>query len=266
MIVILGAGYTGRFLYARAAEHGLETRVTSRSPDTHLTFAPVEHRLEFDLQREATWPQIPPGADLVWCFPATPLATISAFASAVLRTAGRLVVLGSTSAYRVADTEHMIDESAPLDSSRPRVIGEEYLRTEYQAVILRVAGIYGPGRHVLGWIRRGKVGRSQRWVNLIHVDDLAAICLLALASGRRGDVYNVSDGRPRRWAEICDEAHARWGIMPTPGETDRGLGKQISIEKLTRDFHYRFRHPDLYRALEEIEAATSAQVNASPKC
>lgn len=267
MIVILGAGYTGRFLYARARAHGLETRVTSRCPEDHLAFAPSEHRLEFDLEREDTWRNIPEGADLVWCFPATPLTTISAFAAALLPIAKRIVVLGSTSAYQISDVnpEEMINESALIDRSRPRVDGEEYLRTEWHAVVLRVAGIYGPGRNVLDWIRRGKVGRSQRWINLIHVEDLTAICLSALIKGQSGETYNVSDGCPRRWADICDEAHARWGVVSTQNQPDSGPGKRLSIEKLRKDFRYEFQHPDLYSALQEIEASTSIQANASLK-
>jgi len=47
MLVILGAGYTGRFLYARAIANGVQTLVTSRAPDSHLSFAPPAHRLAF---------------------------------------------------------------------------------------------------------------------------------------------------------------------------------------------------------------------------
>ena len=81
-----------------------------------------------------------------------------------------------------------IDESAPIDLTKPRVQGEEYLRNEHGAIVLRVAGIYGPGRNPLDWIRQGRVGPSRKYVNLIHVEDLAAICLAALEKGetRRG--------------------------------------------------------------------------------
>ena len=72
MLVILGAGYTGRFLYARAIANGVQTLVTSRAPDSHLSFAPPAHRLAFDLEQETTWRCFPAGVDLVWCFPAAP--------------------------------------------------------------------------------------------------------------------------------------------------------------------------------------------------
>jgi nucleoside-diphosphate-sugar epimerase len=267
MIIILGAGYAGRFIYAHAIARGVSVTATSRVPKTHLDFAAPSHRLEFDLDRPITWRHIPAGADIVWCFPAMPLQGVQAFAEAALRQVGRVVVLGSTSAYETADDDPdaVIDESSPIDRTRPRVIGEEYLRTHAAAMVLRVAGIYGPGRNVVDWIRRGKVGPSTRYVNLIHVEDLAAICLRALEKGRRGESYNVSDGNPRRWSEICDEAQKRWAVVPVTTDVDQRAGKRLSIEKLAREFHYRFQHPDLYQALETIESSTSGPPHASPR-
>jgi nucleoside-diphosphate-sugar epimerase len=266
MLVILGAGYAGRFLYARAIASGVPTLVTSRAPDSRLAFAPRAHRLAFDLERQTTWRNLPAGADLVWCFPAAPLDAVTAFAHVALPEARHVVILGSTSAYETSQlsAEKVFDESAPVDHTRPRVQGEEYLRSHFGAIILRVAGIYGPGRNVLDWIRRGKVGSAPRWVNLIHVDDLAAICLVALEKGQHGEVYNVSDGQPRRWSQICDTAQVRWGVVPTRTDIDASPGKQISNAKLTRDLQYRFEHSDLYSALDEIEAATSTQATDAP--
>jgi hypothetical protein len=259
LIVILGAGYAGRVVYMHATMRGISALVTSRTPDTHLDFAAPSHRLPFDLEQEVTWRNIPLGCDLIWCFPATPLKAVSSFADAVLGNVRRIVVLGSTSAYETStsNSDSMLDESAPIGATRPRVMGEDYLRTHARATLLRVAGIYGPGRNVLDWIRRGKVGPSQRYVNLIHVEDLAGICLSALEEGRAGEIYNVSDGQPRRWSEICEVARIRWGIAPVKSDPDQRAGKRLCIAKLTRDLHYRFQYPDLYAALDAIERATS---------
>lgn len=261
MVLILGAGYAGRFIYAQATARGLSALVTSRIPDTHLPFVSPSHRIPFDLDREVTWRNIPAGADLIWCFPAMPLESVSAFAETVLRNARRIVVLGSTSAYESSaiDSHAVIDESAAVDTTRPRIMGEEYLRIHSQAIVLRVAGIYGPGRNVLDWIRRGKVGPSNRYVNLIHVDDLAGICLSVLEKGHAGETYNVSDGHPRRWNEICDVAKTRWGLVPVKNDSDERPGKRLSIEKMTRDLRYQFQHPDLYRALDTFELLTSSR-------
>ncbi|HAM33616.1 MAG TPA: NAD(P)-dependent oxidoreductase [Deltaproteobacteria bacterium] len=66
-------------------------------------------------------------------------------------------------------------------------------------VILRVSGIYGPGRLPVDAVRRGApVVREDEapWTNRIHADDLAAVCVAAAERGGDGAVYNVSDGAP----------------------------------------------------------------------
>lgn len=260
-IVILGAGYTGLHLSALAETRGLTILASSRSPDKHLTDLPPSLRIMFDLERPETWQNIPRGAHLIWCFPAEPERSVAAFARQAASPGRRLVVLGSTSAYNpTPGTEApLIDESSGINHNRPRVRGEEHLRLNHQAIVLRVAGIYGPGRNVLDWIRKGKVGPSSRCVNLIHVEDLASICLLALERAKPGEVYNVSDGRPRPWAEICEIARQRWGVVPQEPRNDNRPGKRLSTAKLQAVLGYKFRHPDLYTALEAIEAAGKLQ-------
>ena len=121
--------------------------------------------------------------------------------------------------------------------------------------MLHVAGIYGPGRNPLDWIRQGRVGPSRKYVNLIHVEDLAAICLLALEKGKPGEAYNVSDGQPHIWNEICTTAQQRWGVAATAEKEDRSSGKRISNAKLRAELGYALKHPDLYEALALIESA-----------
>ncbi len=198
------------------------------------------------------------GADLIWCFPATPLEQVQAFARTLDAPPRRMVVLGSTSAYDAPShsTEYpppWIDESAPIDLTKPRVQGEEYLRTELGAIVLRVAGIYGPGRNPLDWIRQGRVGPSQKYVNLIHVEDLAGICLAAIEKGKPGEVYNVSDGTPHTWSEICAVAQQRWGVTAAAAHENLSPGKRISNAKLRAGLGYTLKHPDLYEALALIE-------------
>ena len=171
-----------------------------------------------------------------------------------------MVVLGSTSAYEASDhsTEYSppwIDESAPIDLTKPRVQGEEYLREHHGAIVLRVAGIYGPGRNPLAWIRQGRVSPSRKYVNLIHAEDLAAICFLALKKGTPGEAYNVSDGTPRTWNDIYATAQQRWDVAAAEGKEDGSTGKRISTAKLQAGLGYTLKHPDLYEALALIESS-----------
>ncbi len=263
-LVVLGSGYTGRVLHRLGASQGWTVYATSRNPLANLADIPSEQRLLFGLEQPSTWLNIPAQADLIWCFPAMPLEQVQAFARTLDARARRMVVLGSTSAYEVSDhsTEYppaWIDESAPIDLSKWRVQGEEYLREHHGAIVLRVAGIYGPRRNPLDWIRQGRITPSRKYVNLIHAEDLAAICLAAIEKGKPGAAYNVSDGHPYIWSEICATAQQRWGVTPGAVTDDRSSGKRISTAKFRSELGYTLKHPDLYEALALIESGGVAE-------
>jgi nucleoside-diphosphate-sugar epimerase len=243
---------------------GWTVHATSRNPLNNLADIPSEQRLQFDLEQPSTWVNVPVGTDLIWCFPAAPLEQVQAFARTLDAPPRRIVVLGSTSSYEVSDcsTEYpppWIDESAPIDMSKPRVQGEEYLRQHHGAIVLRVAGIYGPGRNPLEWIKSGRVGSSRKYVNLIHVEDLAAICLAMIEKGAPGEVYNVSDGQPHTWNEICATAQQRWGVTAAAVKEAPSSGKRINNAKVRAALGYSLRHPDLYEALALIESADGVE-------
>ena len=256
-LVILGAGYTGRFIYHAARRRRRPVFATSRDPDAHLTFARPGHRIFFDLQEPDTWTKIPSSSDIIWCFPALPRDVAGTFAQYAIDANSRLILLGSTSAYR-AGRPGFIDERAPVNRSLLRVAGEEHLRTTYGAVVLRLAGLYGPGRHVFDWIRNGKIKNSPKYVNLIHVEDVAELCLLALQHAAPGSTYIVSDGHPRPWADICRFAADRFQIAVPPATVTREAGKRLSPQKIFADFNYRLKHPDLFKALAELESGNPA--------
>lgn len=142
MMLILGAGYVGRALCAAAPG-----AVATHRPGTPL--GPGE--VAFALDDEATWAGLPAarGADVVWTFPAAPPELVRRFHAAALAGARTLVVFGSTSAYAPAGSDALVTEGSPLDLAQPRVAGEEWLR-EQGAVVLQLAGIWGPGRDPLG--------------------------------------------------------------------------------------------------------------------
>lgn len=65
--------------------------------------------------------------------------------------------------------------------------------------ILRIAGIYGPGRNSLARVRSGKaraIIKPGQYFNRIHRDDIAGACLAALQSPAGLRLTNLSDGAP----------------------------------------------------------------------
>lgn len=101
----------------------------------------------------------------------------------------------------------LVDETAPVAPrtarARRRLAAEERLRAYGRAhgvpvVILRVGGIYGPGRLPVEHLREGRPvlhPDEARPSNRIHADDLAAVCVAAAERGRADAVYNVCDGQ-----------------------------------------------------------------------
>jgi hypothetical protein len=259
-LTILGSGYTAKFLVPLAEQRYTQVFATSRNPDKHLGHLKPEQRIRFDLARPETWASIPRATDVLWCFPAVPIELVRQFADTVSLSARRLVILGSTSAYddgaSSAYPPPWVDESTAIDVTIPRVRSEELLRTAYGGVVLRVAGIYGPGRDPIEWIRTGRVGPSRKYVNLIHVEDLGTICLAALTHAESGGVYNASDGQPRTWSEICETVERRWNIGSSVSQEPRQNGKRLSNNKMCELLivdGVDLRHTDLFEALEAIQ-------------
>ena len=79
-------------------------------------------------------------------------------------------------------------------------------RKNFPAVVLRVAGIYGPGRgHAFKQFLRGEArleGDGSRFLNMIHRDDVAGAIITALERGRPGEIYNAVDNEPVSQAEF----------------------------------------------------------------
>jgi uncharacterized protein YbjT (DUF2867 family) len=259
-LIILGSGYTARFLIPLAEQRYTHVFATSRDPDRHLSHLRPDQRIRFDLARPETWQAIPPSADVVWCFPAVPLELVQQFAETAALGTRRLVVLSSTSAYdNDTSAEYpppWVDETTPADLTKPRVEGEELLRASYGAIVLRIAGIYGPGRNPVEWIRTGRVNRSRKYVNLIHVEDLAFSCLAALMHAEPSGIYNVSDGNPRTWVDICTVVEQRWDIRSTDSQETNSTGKRVANKRICELLKLDgtgLRHRDLFEALELIQ-------------
>jgi nucleoside-diphosphate-sugar epimerase len=119
----------------------------------------------------------------------------------------KLVYMSATSVYSEAGGGTVTEESPtePHSAMGKRRLDAERIFLEYgeatgvPVVILRVSGIYGPGRLPLMQISQGQpllCEEESGPSNRIHADDLAAVCLAAADKGVGGDIFNVSDGHP----------------------------------------------------------------------
>lgn len=118
-----------------------------------------------------------------------------------------------------------IDETAPLvprnDRSDRRVLAEQAWR-DYAArrgvplAILRLAGIYGPGRSTFDKLRDGtarRVIKPGQVFNRIHVEDIARVTALA-AEARLSGTFNLADDEPAPPQDLVTHAATLMGIAP----------------------------------------------------
>ena len=139
----------------------------------------------------------------------------------------RIVYISTTGVYGDCHGE-WVDETRPVnpgvDRARRRWDAERQLhawqgRTGGELVILRVAGIYGPGKLPLARLRKGVPMVAEHdapWTNRIHADDLVSTCLLALEKGGDGAVFNVSDGAPGNMTDYFNQVADRAGLPRPP--------------------------------------------------
>jgi nucleoside-diphosphate-sugar epimerase len=146
----------------------------------------------------------------------------------------RFIFISSTSVYGQIQGEEVDEQSATVpseDSGQALVAAERLLLEDWwpDAIILRFAAIYGPGRLLRSQaIRAGEpiMADPEKWLNLIHVEDGASAILAAEERGQAGVIYNISDGHPVRrcefYARLAEELNA-----PAPRFVPRVPGEPL---------------------------------------
>ena len=90
-----------------------------------------------------------------------------------------------------------------------------------EADILRLAGIYGPGRNALINLSRGEARRIVKpgqVFNRAHVDDIAQVTSLVLTQGLSGQIWNVADDEPAPPQDVVAYAATLLSLEPPPEE------------------------------------------------
>ena len=237
-VLIAGCGYTGQRLARRLKKEDDATvlaLVASTASAERLAGArTVDDVLRVDLDGHDALPA-PPSVEQVYYFIPPPpegrtdprLARFLAWLAAG-DTLPRRVLLISTSGVYGDCGGALVDESrppAPVAERALRRFDAEQTLSEWgkangvETVILRVAGIYGPGRLPVARLRKGApmVPESEApWTNRIHVDDLITVCRAAMAHAPAGGLYNVSDGNPGNMTDYFNRVADALGLPRPP--------------------------------------------------
>lgn len=281
-VLIVGCGYLGRQV-ADLLSQPVTGLVRRPSACQRLIEAGIEPALH-DLDQGGCLQTLPIAGSELYYFAPPPGAGESDprlagfFAGILPGSLPRKVVYVSTSAVYGDCGGRWIDESATLVPGTAR--GKRRLHAEQAVlawgrhhrvpvVILRVAGIYGPGKLPVQRLRQGlPVLRAEDspYTNRIHVFDLAQSCIAAMRCGAAGEAYNVADGHPSTLCDYFMKLAAHLGLPPPPvltrAEAADALSpgmlsflqesKRLSNRKLLGDLKVRLRYPDLARGLASI--------------
>ncbi len=176
----------------------------------------------------------------------------------------KFVYTSSTGVYGQNDGE-IVTEASPAEpeteTAKVLVETEKLLlaaarEKNFPAVILRVAGIYGPERgYLLKQYLRGEArieGRGKRILNMIHRDDLIGVIIAALQRGQTGQIYNAVDDEPVTQLDFFEWLAGTLGKDLPPSATAdeatsrrRGLtNKKVSNQKLKLELGYQFKYPN----------------------
>lgn len=129
-----------------------------------------------------------------------------------------------------------VDEASPCRAvsqrARARVAAEAQWRALGAQIgvpvdVLRLGGIYGPGRGAFDRLREGtarRIVKPGQVFNRIHVDDIALAVETVVAAGLPGDVYNVVDGQPSPPEDVIAYAAGLIGLAPPPEEPYESAG------------------------------------------
>jgi nucleoside-diphosphate-sugar epimerase len=167
----------------------------------------------------------------------------------------RFLHVSSTSVYGQQLGEEVDETSATEpaeESGRIVLAAEEILRQRLpSAIVLRFAGIYGPGRLLRAQaIQAGEpiAADPEKWLNLIHVDDGVSAILAAAERGQPGAVYLVCDDSPVRrrdfYGFLAEVLHAP---PPTFVASHDQANRRLCNRRMRQELAVELRYPD-YRA------------------
>lgn len=292
-VFILGCGEIGRRVGRLWLERSFGVRALARSQAAELKLKELGFCVtRGDLDEPAGLAALPLGNRLVYYFAPPPDEGTSdprmaAFCERALAAERpwKIVYISTSGVYGDCRGA-LVDEDAPLhpltDRARRRVDAEERLRSLQAAsgipvVILRVPGIYGPGRLPRRRIEQGVPVLDVREAppsNRIHAVDLARICVAAGEKGMAGDVFNVCDESGGSMTDYFNAVADACGLPRPPQISMEEAHRRLSPEMLsylnesrrldTRRLHQRLGIELLYPDLPSGLRAALAEEGQEP--
>lgn len=182
----------------------------------------------------------------------------------------RLIYVSSTGVYGNVSGA-VVDERSACEPTREGgkacLAAEKLLQSSRfsdRAIVLRLAGLYGPGRIPRAAdLVAGKPIDAPRtgWLNLIHVEDAAQVVLLAEQRARPPATLIVSDGRPVMRGEYYAELARVLGAPPpqfsapvaaSPAAQRAASDKRVNSARMFAELRPELKYPSYREGLAAI--------------
>jgi electron-transferring-flavoprotein dehydrogenase len=149
--------------------------------------------------------------------------------------APRIVFVSSTAVY-AQDAGEWVDEGTPAlppaFNGRVLLDAERVLAPLPGGTVLRLSGLYGPGReHLLRRAREGEAAQP-RWTNRIHVQDAAAALSHLLDQRNPQPLYLGNDDQPALEAEVLAWMRQAEGLPPVAAAGGPVRGRRVRNARL----------------------------------
>ncbi|PHI19065.1 hypothetical protein CEQ90_14925 [Lewinellaceae bacterium SD302] len=165
---------------------------------------------------------------------------------------GHLIYTSSTGVY--GNIEGSVDEATPTapvtQSAKAVLAAEELFRAgRIPATILRLAGLYGPGRHPGRWFAgKEQIAYSEAPVNLVHQQDVVSAIKKVMAAGpppTGKQVFNVCAATHPSKATFYGRAIEAYGGALPELLAGGANGKRIDSSKIRRQLRWQPAHDQL---------------------
>ncbi|MBR1131068.1 SDR family oxidoreductase [Bradyrhizobium iriomotense] len=273
-LFILGLGYSARHFARKFGGAFAHVAGTVRDPGERGDLPDIEvHAFSGSRPADATLERISDADVLLVSIPPGSGGdpAITAFGD-VLAAGHRKIIYLSTIGVYGDHGGAWVDEDTPpqaaFERTRLRLAAEQaWTNGGYGNVaILRLAGIYGPGRNALVTLRTGtarRIIKPGQVFNRIHVDDIASAIMAAIQHGS-GGTWNVCDDEPTPPQDVIAYAAQLMGVAPPPEEAFEtaemsamarsfyASSARVSNAKLKRDLGVTLAYPTYRQALDAL--------------
>ena len=262
-LTILGNGYTAQFLSKEALKKGFQVSIITRNisnPQKNIHYFNYydSKNIAEKLSKENIISTVPPneeGLDPV----------IQNYGKSITSNKNKIIYFSATSVYGEGETD---EETKPDPKHKRGIIRlnaeEEWIKTNRNVSLFRIAGIYGPKRHPMIKYLDGNneiLVKEDYIPNRIHVEDLSSVAIKFVIKNLNNKIINVCDQNKvssyRAVKYVTDKLKLKEPLIIkyNPNQVSNSLksfyesNRIIKCKVIENELKYEYKYPDYAEAL-----------------